>query len=174
MAALGFTIKHPELISQLLIVTGAANYGFLEMAKRRCRQIGDQEQIAICEQCLWPGNFNPESLREYFRQTAPLYSVITKEKKSVYDTSFCNHHILNAAFKNQYFHFCYNECLSSIQCPVYILFGRHDWITPLACGLEIQQAIGNNATLFIAEHSAHAIHKDEPALYNQLVHQFIS
>ena len=91
MAALAFTIAYPELVEKLLIVTGAANSDFFEMAKRNLLTMGDKEQQAICQQYLWPGRFDADSLKEYFRQTAPLYSHKATEKVIVYDTSFCNH-----------------------------------------------------------------------------------
>ena len=173
MAALGFTVAYPELVDKLVIVTGAANSDFIKTAKRNLLTVADVEQQAVCQQYLWPGQFDAASLKEYFRQTAPLYSHKTTEKVMVYDTSFCNHRILNASFKSEYDHFRLNETLGQISCPVSILFGRHDWITPWQCGQEIKDAIGDNAVFHLAQESAHSIHKDEPELYRKVVLDWI-
>lgn len=172
MAALGLAIQYPHLLEKLILVTGAPSYEFLSLAKKILAERGTAEQKAICEHYLWPGKFDPETKKEYWRLMSPLYSVKLAQTRETGYQYKSNPLVANYAFKNEYFRFDFTSQLNQIQCPTLILSGKHDWINPPVLA-EKMHALINNSKLIIFENASHAITRDVAEEYQAAVRKFI-
>jgi proline iminopeptidase len=173
IAALGFAIKYPELTAGLIIVSGTTSYHFLELAKAKIKVIGNEAQVALCENYLWPGRFDENSAEAFFQHMTPIYAKsVTEVTENPYASS-CAISVTNQAFKNEYDHFDWTPDLHKITCPVLILAGRYDWITPPELVEIIPEKI-KHAMLTIFEEAGHALFKDAPGQYKKEITGFLN
>ncbi|OGT29673.1 MAG: hypothetical protein A3E87_08430 [Gammaproteobacteria bacterium RIFCSPHIGHO2_12_FULL_35_23] len=172
MAALGFTIQHPELVTQLILVSCAPSYHFFELARMELTERGDKSQRRMCQSYLWPGKFSRITVTDYFRELGPLYSrKVVKKTANPYDFP-CNFQILNAALRTEYGRFDFTPRLAEIECPTLIMAGKHDWITPSSLAMTMQRAIPHS-TMVIFSSAAHSIAKDVPEAFQATVREFL-
>lgn len=172
MLAQGFASRYPEMITQLILVSGSPSYEFIDLAKAELARRGDQEQKRICEQYLWPGKFDLNSMSEYSKQTSTLYSYKTHEKKVRNAHVAFNVTVLNRAFSSQFDLFDFTNDLKSIKCPTLILAGKHDWINPPVLAQKTHQHI-ESSELIIFEESGHSIFRDVPEQYKAAIFEFL-
>jgi proline iminopeptidase len=164
MVALGYALRYPQRLANLILVATAPSYRFLEDARRIIRARGTPEQIAICER-LWNGNFESlEQLREYYWLLAPLYSLTFDPTKfdDGWKRSIRSYVALNRGFGDFLRTFDFTERLHEIRCPTLILAGAHDWICPPNHSRLMAERIPRSL-LKIFPRSSHSIAADEPA-----------
>ena len=176
MAAVGFVIRYPSRVSQLILAAGAASFKFLETAKANVLAHGSVEQQAVCE-TLWQGSFGShEEVDHYFKVMASLYSYKAKvglsfSLQSIPPYPF-SYEWLNRGFGDFLREFNFEEQLSLIQSHTLILVGEEDWITDKSHSQLMAEKIPNSQ-LIIFPKASHKMEVDVPELYFNAIKQFI-
>lgn len=175
MVALGYALRYPRRVANLILVCTAASYRFLADARRILAERGTPEQIEVCQR-LWAGNFeSTDQLREYYRVMGPLYSTQYKpeEFEAGWNRGRRSFVALNQGFGGFLRTFDYTDRLHEIRCPTLVIGAAHDWICPPAHSREIAERIPR-AHLKIFDHSGHSVAADEPAEYLQAIRGFLT
>src|SRR5437763_1185309 len=74
MVALGYALRFPDHLANLVLVCTAPSYRFMDDAKRHVAQQGTPDQVRVCQR-LWDGNFESlDQLREFYEIMGPMYS----------------------------------------------------------------------------------------------------
>lgn len=181
IVAQGYAIRYPKNISKLILVATAPSYHFIEEAKQNLQRMGTKEQIAVCNQYLWPGRFNSDKkVNDYFEIMKSLYyfnlktarkKLIANKKPGALKSEF-SYEALNAGFGGFLQHFDFTKQLRKITCPSLIMAGRHDWI----CSPNQSAILAKNikkSTLKIFEKASHKISSDVNAAYIKCVKDFL-
>jgi proline iminopeptidase len=72
MVALGYALRYPERLANLVLVCTAPSYRFMEDAKHHVARQGTPDQIRVCQR-LWEGNFESlDQLREFYEVMGPM------------------------------------------------------------------------------------------------------
>jgi proline iminopeptidase len=175
MVAIGYAVKYPDRVSNLILSATSASYRFLDDAKRILNERATPEQIRACER-LWAGTFeNDVQLKEYFRLLGPMYSRkfdIEKFEKGWRDNRWCMA-ALNLGFATFMREFDYESQLHKIKCPTLVMAGAHDWICSPAQSRVIADRIPR-AHLKLFKNSAHSIATDETEAYMAAVRGFMT
>ncbi|WP_312113047.1 alpha/beta fold hydrolase [Brevibacillus reuszeri] len=116
-----------------------------------------------------------EELKSVFFALQPLYTVeydpvSAKEK---IDGIYYHYETHNFAFRVNQPTFNLRDKLPSIDVPVLVSVGRHDWITPVDASEEIASLVPRSE-LVIYENSGHSPHIEENEKYLNRVRQFLS
>lgn len=177
MCALGYALHYPEVVNKLVLVAGAPSYRFLNLAKQNLLRIGSQEQIKIAEK-LWSGDFASEAeLLKFFKLTNSLYSLLSRTHPEKFDLEkkikFFSYEVLNQGFKNEFWHFDYEDQLEKIACPTLILAGRHDWINDVTLAQFMSERIPDS-TLHIFDNASHAMEADVKDAFFAKIKKFIA
>lgn len=175
MVALGYALRYPQRVSQLVLVCTAASHRFLADARRELNARGTPEQIRVCER-LWSGQFESlEQLKDYYRVMGPLYSLrhdpVAFERS--WNQSRRSFVALNQGFGGFLKSFDYTPRLHEIRCPTLVLGAAHDWICPPQHSREIARLIPR-AHLKIFPHSGHSLAADEPEAYQAVLRGFLT
>ena len=175
MVAIGYAIRYPDRVANLVLAATAASHHFMDDAKRILAERGDTEQQRIC-QLLWDGNFeSQEQLRDYYQLMGPMYSTTFDEAafEPVWERGIRNFEQTNIGFSGFLKTFDYIDQLATIPCPTLVLAGAHDWI----CAPKHSQVIADlipRAHLKVFANSAHSIAQDEPAEFLAAVRGFLT
>lgn len=164
IAAQSYGISYAENVEGLILLNTAAHHHAFDMAREELAKRGSREQIETAEKYLWDGKFpDNETFLEYYRIFAGIY---THKKKSAetfarYATrEILSYKALNRAFGGDLKTFDFLRDLHRISCPVLLIGGRHDWVTPIACTIEIAERLSDCKTV-ILEESSHSIFSDQ-------------
>jgi proline iminopeptidase len=116
-----------------------------------------------------------EELKSVFLALQPLYTVeydpaVAKEK---IDGIYYHYETHNFAFRVNQPTFNLRDKLPSIDVPVLVSVGRHDWITPVDASEEIASLIPRSE-LVIYENSGHSPHVEENEKYLGRVRHFLA
>jgi proline iminopeptidase len=175
MVAIGYAIRYPQRIANLVLVSTAASFRFLDDARQIVERQGTPDQQRVC-QWLWDGTFeSQEQLREYYRLMGPSYSTTFDADKfeETWGRGIRNFDQLNRGFSDFLRTFDYTDQLHTIACPTLVLAGAHDWICPPNHSRLIAEKIPR-AHLKVFARSAHSIAADEPAAFHTAVRGFLT
>jgi proline iminopeptidase len=175
MVALGYAIRYPDRVANLVLAATAASHRFMDDAKRILTERGSADQQRIC-QLLWDGKFeSQEQLNEYYRLMGPMYATTFDESafEQGWDRGTRNFEQTNLGFTDFLTTFDYTDQLASITCPTLVLAGAHDWICP-PNNSELIAAKIPRAHLKIFANSAHSIAQDEPEQFLAAVRGFLT
>jgi proline iminopeptidase len=175
MVALGYAIRYPDRVANLVLAATAPSFRFLDDAKRILAERGTPDQIRIC-QLLWDGNFESlDQLKEYYKLMGPMYA--TTFAPDAFDAGWergiRNFEQTNIGFAGFLRTFDYTDELSSITCPTLVLAGAHDWICAPNHSVIIAERIPR-AHLKIFANSSHSIAQDEPAAFLAAIRGFLT
>jgi len=175
MVAQGYAIRYPDRIANLVLVSTAPSFRFMQDAQRIVKERGTPEQARVCER-LWAGTFESlEQLREYYDVMAPLYSTTFKpaDSEAAYKRGTRSFIALNEGFGGFLRTYDYSEQLAQIPCPTLVIAGAHDWICPPNQSQLIADRIPR-AHLKIFANSSHSVAADETSAYLQAVKGFLT
>jgi proline iminopeptidase len=175
MVALGYALRHPDRLANLILQVTAPSFRFLGDAQRLVRERGTPEQVRVCER-LWAGSFESlDQLKEYYRVMGPLYAV--KHDPSTFDEGWGrairSFVALNRGFGDFLRTFDYVDRLHEIRCPTLILAGAHDWICPPEHSRLMAERIPRSH-LKVFPRSSHAVAGDEPEAFLRAVSGFLT
>jgi proline iminopeptidase len=164
IAAQAYGIAYPENLEGLILLTTAADHRAFDRAKEELRKRGTAEQITMAEKYLWTGEFpDNETFLAYFKLFANMYThkpVIAEEFSKIASRAILSYRALNMGFGGDLKTFDFKPDLPKIRCPVLLLGGRFDWVTPVECTLEIAKLLPDCETV-ILEESSHSVLSDQ-------------
>ena len=175
MVALGYALRYPERLANLVLVCTAPSYRFMEDARQHVARHGTPDQIRVCQR-LWDGNFESlDQLREFYEIMGPMYSTTYKpeEFEAGWRRGLRSYVALNRGFGDFLRTFDFTERLHEIRCPTLVLAAAHDWI----CAPRHSQIIAERiprAHLKVFANSGHMLTSDENAAYLQAVRGFLT
>lgn len=173
--ALEYALRHPEHLHALILRDTAANNRYKDTSMERALESDlpmDKERL----ERLFAGKVeSDEDFRESFRMIQPLYNVTrdpAAEAERLAGIPF-RYETHNWAFSRNQPTFDLTERLRSVQVPVLVTVGRHDWITPLEASEELH-AVLPNSELVVFEHSGHSPQLEETERYLAVVRDFLA
>src|SRR5690606_23614814 len=176
--ALEYTLAHPERVTHLILRDTAASHRFEDLAKRNALARA-AEYPDITEEMLdkvFGGRIeSDDELRRCWAALAPLYDANTTPEKvaqRIASATF-RYETHNWAFSRNLQGFDLTGRLHEIRCPVLIVVGRHDWITPVAASEEIAAGIPH-ARLEVFENSGHSPQIEESERFIAVVREFLA
>jgi proline iminopeptidase len=180
MVVQGYAIQYPERVAGLVLIAGAPSAAFLPVAKHNLAQRGTLEQQKVCDELLWPGNFqSQEDLSRFFQLMSPLYSVKSQKASNTSSqaapyskVNVCFYHG-NAAFKNSFWNFDFTDKLKNIQCRTLIIFGESDWVNDPSFAKQIAKKIPTSELHILAD-CGHSVAVDQPQQYYELVKNLVT
>lgn len=175
MVALGYALRYPDRLANLVLVCTAPSFRFMEDARQFVERHGTPEQIRVCQR-LWDANFESlDQLREFYEQMGPVYSTTFKpaDFEIGWKRGLRSIVALNRGFGDFMRTFDYTERLHEIRCPTLVLAAAHDWI----CAPRHSQIIAERiprSHLKLFANSGHSLASDENAAYLQSVRGFLT
>lgn len=171
MVAMRFATLHPGICSKLVLSSTAAKFP-LRSTIATFHERGGEEPAKIAE-----AFFSQPTLvtyQKYEEICLPLYTRVEREgraprrSKSIQSPEVTVHFFQNEMMKMDLRH-----DLHVVECPVLVLAGSIDPITPVSCSEEIARAIGENARLVVMPNCGHGVHRDEPDKTEHLLRGFL-
>lgn len=173
--ALEYAIRYPESVKSVLLRDTAANNksndDSIDRALKANLEGLDEEKLRR----LFDGKVESnDELKETFFKLQPLYTVKYDEEKvkEKIDSIYYHYETHNYAFNQNKISFDISEDIKSIDVPVLITVGIHDWITPVACSDLLAKNIPAN-TYVKFEHSGHSPHLEENEKFLRHVKEFL-
>lgn len=173
--ALEYAIRYPQAVKSVLLRDTAANNKSNDDSINRALNANldglDEEKLKR----LFEGKVESnEELKETFFKLQPLYTVKYEEDKvrEKIDSIYYHYETHNYAFNQNKISFDITEDIKSIEVPVLITVGIHDWITPVECSDLLSKNIRNN-TYIKFENSGHSPHLEENDKFIQHVKEFL-
>lgn len=172
---LEYALRYPAHLRRLILITTSpvfAREEAREIAQRRAPQLMDTVDKILNAECDSDEGFVQlltDAAPLYFKDFPPFESQFAEAAKDI---------IPNAeAFKHSFLkllsHLDLREKLSTIDVPVLILAGRHDWITPPSQSEFMHEQLPNSE-LVIFEESAHWVYIEEEELFLNTVNDWLS
>lgn len=175
ISALGYTLRYPQEVRQLILAAGAPSYHFLDTAKSNILSRGTADQQRICND-LWKGQIkNHEHMDQFFKTMATMYSWKKRNNRPVNrpaSTHSFSFDAANEGFSKQLWQFDYLSKLDTIQCPTLILVGEEDWITDPQYSKQMAAMIPQSI-LQVFKHADHSLESDVPEQYFNTLMNFI-
>lgn len=116
-----------------------------------------------------------EEMKAALQMLAPLYPARNfdrqKSEERMAKTKF-KYRTHNFAFSQNLPGYDIREQIRGIRVPTLVICGRHDWITPLECSVEIAGLIPG-ARLEVFEDSGHSPGSEEPEKFDRVVRSFL-
>jgi proline-specific peptidase len=171
-----YVLRYQDHVSHVLLRDTAANQDYHHLSTERALKAnlpGVTEEVL---DRLWKGETTSnQDLKEIFGSLLPLYTVEQNPEQiqDRIDSIYYHYETHNYAFKVNQPNYNIQDQLKSINVPVLVSVGRHDWVTPVECSETIASELPNS-TLIIYENSGHSPHAEENEKYLENVRQFIS
>jgi len=172
MVAQSYAIRHPGHAAGLVLNTTAAKFDIDLVCDAFLRVEGERE-AAIAREALVKAT--PEAVEQYFEHCLPKYQLTPSSPEKKARITYNNDvtlRFVHPGGEGRIFDF--TSQLKSVQCPVLVLAGEDDPITPPECSKIIADAIGDNAELHIVEHCRHAVIQERPDIGFPLLRDFVS
>lgn len=174
--ALEYVTRYPQHVSHVMLRDTKPGSDRQDVATKRALEadlpgLTEDELVR-----MFAGEMHSnEELKSVFFALQPLYTVeydpvVANEK---IDNIFYHYETHNFAFSVNQPTFNLRDKLPSIDVPVLVSVGRHDWITPVDASEEIASLIPRSE-LVIYENSGHSPHIEENEKYLSRVRQFLA
>lgn len=161
--ALEYALKYQENLAGIILRDTAASNAYHNTSKERALKSGlpgiDMEGL---DRIFNGQTRSDEDFRELYKAILPLYFVTSTPEmlEETLNSITFRHETHNWAFSRNQPNFNIVDELKTIQVPVLVLCGRHDWITPLEASEEIAREIPNSR-LVVFENSGHSPQREE-------------
>ena len=169
--ALEYALRYSSKPRRLILITTAPSYETLNEARAEAMSRAPELMPAV-ERSLNAEAKNNAERRAIMAELAPLYCYNFKEmeKKLGQATRDIVYSVEahRQSFKNLVPKYDVRSKLDSIDIPVLIICGRHDWITPVSQSQLMLERLPNSE-LVIFENSAHWVYVEEPELFQETV-----
>lgn len=180
MVAQSYALRYPDSVSALLLIATTPGRGFDEQALRIVEEIGTEEQKQYAHMMFAGEMKTQEQMNEFWVVMDSLYSYLARgkvkteaEKELIRKKkSSFNFEVANEGLKFLET-FDVVDQLPLISCPVLVMGGKYDWITPADASILIAEKIPASE-LLIFEKSCHQIFVDENEKFNHEIISFIN
>lgn len=172
--ALYLALRHPNTVDRLVLVGGAASGHFRAYAQRNAATRATRPILKALDR-LWGDRLaDDRAFAQAWRTVQPLYfyrptgARIARAIGPLRFTLAARRQILP-----QYDRFDLRSDLGRIRAKTLVIGGRHDWITPPECAVELSAGIPG-AVLDIFEMSGHYPFIEEPTRFTRSVSDFLT
>lgn len=176
MCALGYAIRYPEHVSQLILAAGSPNYKSMHTAKINAtkRHLSITQRAVLKK--VWNGSLqSDEEAGRGLTALNNLYSYKLRRGGTVnrpQPDRPVAHEVLNQGFKTFLRSFNFAPKMKNISCPTLILVGEEDWVTDKRHSIEMYNKI-RHCQLIIFPESDHSMESDVPEKYFGAIKQFV-
>ena len=174
MTGLEYALRYPSHLRRLILITTSpifAREETREIAQRRAPQLMETVDKILNADCDSDEGFLQlltDAAPLYFREFPPFEDDFTEAAKDIIPNAEAFRH----SFLKLLSHFDLRDKLASIEVPVLILSGRHDWITPPGQSEFMHEQIPRSE-LIIFEKSAHWAYIEEEDLFLETVNNWL-
>lgn len=169
--ALRYAIDYPEHPRKLILMSTVARND-LERIGKAMERFGGQRHRAVAERFFTDPT--DESEAAYMEVCRPLYSVVP-EDQDVEKRAIRRPEVTRHFFKGQGMTFDHRDGAARVQCPVLVLNGDRDPVTPHGGALELARALPSNLVEFVTiEGAAHDLRRDAHDRVIALLRGFLS
>ena len=171
MVAMHYAVRHPDGPARLILSSTAAQFR-LDATQDMMRRLGGERAAQLAR-----GFFMEPSIdghEEYMQVCAPLYTQTDAPDAKDFMARAINRPEVGVHFfTNEMHDMDMRGAIRAIECPVLVMGGALDPVTPPICSEEIAKAIGDNATLLMFEGCGHGVHRDDPNGAEQAMRSFL-
>ncbi|HWE06305.1 MAG TPA: alpha/beta hydrolase [Rhizomicrobium sp.] len=173
MVAISYAARHSDHPAKLILSSTAARMRF-DDTFRMMEERGGPEARAIAER-FW-ARMDAPALAEYMRVCMPLYNPGEAEgqaaarRRAILRFDVMHHFALGEIRGMDS-----RAALADIRCPVLVMAGTYDPITPVACAEEIHAAVAAGISqLEIFDGAGHGVHRDRPVEAERVLRAFLA
>jgi pimeloyl-ACP methyl ester carboxylesterase len=174
MVAMSYATRYPAHPSKLILSSTAARMQMAETLRVFEAKGGTEARNAA--EKFWR-DFDEASLADYMRLCMPLYNPpgskeggAAIQRRAIMRTETMRHFSLGEIKTMNAL-----PDLARIACPVLVLGGREDPITPVLCASEIFAALPKDAArIEIFDGAGHGVHRDRPDEAEQVLRSFLA
>lgn len=179
MVAQSYALRYPNSVSALLLIATTPGHGFDKQALRIVDEIGTEEQKLFAKRMFAGEIKDQEQMNEFWVVMDSLYSYLARGKEKTEEEkeairkkkSTFNYEVANAGLEFLA-KFDVVDQLPQMTCPVLVIGGKYDWVTPADASILIAEKIPASE-LLIFEKSCHQIFVDENEKFNSEIISFI-
>ncbi len=168
--ALRYAIEYPDHPSKLVLMATGARHDLERFCDAMGRFGGEEQRAAARRFFTEPTEAHHLAYR---KACWPLYSVVPQDADvaaRVIDRADVGRHF----FGDEGMRFDHRDGAAGVRCPVLVINGERDPITPLEGAAELAQALPAHLVEFVTiENAAHDLSLDAPAEVVQRLRQFI-
>ena len=174
MVAQSYATRHPAHPGALILSSTAATMDF-DASMKMFEAKGGPAALKVAER-FW-GEGDDEVFAEYMRLCMPLYNTtvppdgVNARARAIQRTEVYRHFSLPGCEIRR---MDFRAALARVQCPVLVLAGREDPITPVKCSEQILEALPRErARLIVYENCGHGAFRDDPPLVYADIRSFL-
>lgn len=172
MVAMQYGARHPEHPASLILSSTMGRFQ-MDETLAMMERLGGARAVELTR--AYFSKPTSELLNEYAEVCLPLYNQNSNpEGAAMMKHAKRKEDVPLHFFENELKHMDLLAGLSVIDCPVLVLGGAMDPITPTGCARELAAAIGPNARLEIFEHCGHGVHRDDPEGGDRAIREFLA
>lgn len=175
MVAISYATRHPEHPSKVVFSSTAAHMNFAETLDIFAAR-GGAEARGVADR-FWNA-MDDAAFADYMRVCMPLYNPpgtpavdqAAARRRAITRIDMMRHFSLGEIKTMDM-----RAALSRVTCPVLVLGGGYDPVTPASCSREIHDALPTGARrLEIFETAGHGVYRDEPDRAEALLREFFA
>ncbi|GAA5017050.1 alpha/beta hydrolase [Terrabacter aeriphilus] len=174
--AMEYAVRHPERLAAMVLRDTSADHANEELARANALASARVElDLDKFERIMDGRTRDDEDLRACWAEILPLYDHVydpAAVDRKVRATTY-RYETHNWAFTENMPHYDVKDRLGAVTCPVLVVVGRDDWITPVQCSETIASLVPH-ARLEIFEESGHSPQVEEAERFQALVREFLA
>jgi len=172
--ALTYALRHPDSLSQLLLVGTSPSHRFWERSQEMLATAGTPEQIALGPTLLNGEVATDEQYLHWWATMLSLYFVKPDPQVIAQTVSRVRGNVKTAQemLRHDLPAYDVEPLLGSIAVPTFVATGSHDWIQPSEQSEILVGAIPG-AELFVYKESGHFPHVEEAERFNGDISDFV-
>lgn len=160
MVAMHYAARYPQGPSKLILSSTAAQFR-LDATKDMMRHLGGDEAATLAEQFFTAPS--EDVYKAYAETCLPHYTQSVDPNAGAFRKRAIERpEVAVHFFEAEMMEMDMRAELAAIECPVLVLGGVLDPVTPPICSQEIAAAVGHNATLEMFAGCGHGVHRDDP------------
>ncbi|APX11895.1 alpha/beta fold hydrolase [Tateyamaria omphalii] len=172
MVAMHYAARHPEGPAKVILSSTAARFR-LDATMDMMRHLGGDAAAALAEQFFTTPS--EEIYAAYGETCLPLYTQSVDPNAGAFRARAIERpEVAVHFFEHEMKDMDLRAGLSAITCPVLVLGGAVDPVTPPICAREMAEAVGANATLQMFEGCGHGVHRDDPEGAERVMRAFLA
>lgn len=172
MVAMHYAARHPDGPSKLILSSTAARVRY-DVTLDTFERLGGSEARAVALRNWEEGSI--DAFQEYERVCLPLYNrKPDPEAAAAMNRAIRKREVTVHFFEQELKGMDLRPSLSVVTCPTLVIAAGQDPITPVICGEELAEAIGDNARLEVFDACGHGSYRDDPVGTEKLLREFLA
>jgi len=174
MVAMSYASRHPDHPAKVVFSSTAARMR-LDITFDMMEQLGGERARVVAEK-FWTDP-DDASRADYLEVCLPLYNPVphTAELAALKQRALMRPRVMDHFILGEQRTMDLRAGLGRIRCPVLVLAGARDPITPVACSEEIAASMPDGvAELQVFGHCGHGVHRDDPEKAEAALRRFLA